>query len=67
MNKFIKNFFAFLILSLGFFTFSGVSKAEACEIVASGTNLRPAGWFTVNQYSDSAPPYVYFDIKTIKI
>lgn len=61
MNNFFKKIIFVFTLSLGFFVFSGVD-AEACEI--SSFNARPPGWFTINEYSDETPPYIYFDVQT---
>lgn len=61
MNNFFKKIIFVFTLSLSFFVFSG-EKAEACEI--SSFNARPPGWFTINEYSDETPPYIYFDVQT---
>lgn len=67
MNSFIKNLFTAFIFLAGFFVFlNNFTSVEAqtpdCQI--SSFSSRPPGWFNLNEYSDTPPPYIYMDIQT---
>ena len=66
MNSLIKNLFIVILIALGFFVFLGglTSNAQTNECQVASVNSRPPGWFNVNQYSDTTPPYIYLDIQT---
>ncbi|MDQ5883503.1 MAG: hypothetical protein QG654_417 [Patescibacteria group bacterium] len=62
MNSLLKKFIFVLVLTIGFSGIFNISKAEACQIVSSGTNLRPTG--ILNNYDDENRPWIYLDVKT---
>ncbi len=61
MNSFIKKFIFVFFLAVGFLGVLDVSKAEACQIIDSGTNFRPSG--TINSFNDEGE-WIYFDVQT---